>query len=107
MKLQLKTKQILVWQWWRTPLISALGRQRQADPWEFKASLVGLQSEFQDSQDYTEKPCLEKPKNKTRNKSYLKLLCIICIQLVQAKPACHTGYIHLSLEYSRARLGLF
>jgi hypothetical protein len=22
----------------------------------------GLQSEFQDSQDYTEKPCLEKPK---------------------------------------------
>jgi hypothetical protein len=25
----------------------------------------GLQSEFQDSQGYTEKPCLEKPKKKT------------------------------------------
>jgi hypothetical protein len=30
---------------------------------EFEASLV-LQSEFQDSQGYTEKPCLEKPKPK-------------------------------------------
>jgi hypothetical protein len=39
-------------QWWLTPLISALRRQRQS----------GLQSEFQDSQGYTEKPCLEKPK---------------------------------------------
>jgi hypothetical protein len=27
---------------------------------ELKASLVGLQSEFQNSQRYTEKPCLEK-----------------------------------------------
>jgi hypothetical protein len=26
-----------------------------------------LQSEFQDSQGYTEKPCLEKPKNKKIN----------------------------------------
>jgi hypothetical protein len=26
----------------------------------------GLQSEFQDSQDYTEKPCLEKPKKKKK-----------------------------------------
>jgi hypothetical protein len=31
-----------------------------------KANLVGLQSEFQDSQGYTEKPRLEKPKNKTK-----------------------------------------
>jgi hypothetical protein len=30
---------------------------------------AGLQSEFQDSQGYTEKPCLKKPKNeKTKNK---------------------------------------
>jgi hypothetical protein len=28
----------------------------------------GLQSEFQDSQGYTEKPCLEKKKTKTKNK---------------------------------------
>ena len=26
----------------------------------------GLQSEFQDSQGYTEKPCLEKPNNQTK-----------------------------------------
>jgi hypothetical protein len=28
----------------------------------------GLQSEFQDSQGYTEKPCLEKPKPQTNKK---------------------------------------
>ena len=48
--------------WWRTPLIPALGRQRQADFWV--RGQPGLQSEFQDSQGYTEKPCLEKTKNK-------------------------------------------
>jgi hypothetical protein len=42
--------------WWRTPLIPALGRQRQP----------GLQSEFQDSQSYTEKPCLEKTNKQTK-----------------------------------------
>jgi hypothetical protein len=47
-------------QWWCTPLIPALGRQRQADFWVW--GQPGLQSEFQDSQDYTEKPCLEKKK---------------------------------------------
>jgi hypothetical protein len=46
--------------WWRTPLIPALRRQRQVDFWV--RSQPGLQSEFQDSQGYTEKPCLEKPK---------------------------------------------
>jgi predicted HicB family RNase H-like nuclease len=44
-------------------LIPALGRQRQAD---FRGQgQTGLQSEFQDSQDYTEKPCLEKPEKPT------------------------------------------
>jgi hypothetical protein len=42
--------------WWRTPLIPALGRQRQADFWF--GGQPGLQGEFQDSQSYTEKPCL-------------------------------------------------
>ena len=43
------------------PLIPALGRQRQVDFWV--RGQPGLQSEFQDSQGYTEKPCLEKTKN--------------------------------------------
>ena len=44
------------------PLIPALGRQRQAD---FRVrGQPDLQSEFQDSQGYTEKPYLEKPKKK-------------------------------------------
>jgi hypothetical protein len=54
-------------QWWCTPLIPALGRQRQADFWV--RCQPGLQSEFQDSQDYTEKPCLEKNQKTKRNKS--------------------------------------
>jgi hypothetical protein len=47
--------------WWRTPLIPALGRQRQADFWI--RGQPDLQSEFQDSQGYAEKPCLQ---NKTK-----------------------------------------
>jgi hypothetical protein len=50
-----------------TPLIPALGRQRQANFWV--RGLPGLQSEFQDSQGYTEKPCLEKKQNKTKTKT--------------------------------------
>ena len=52
--------------WWHTPLIPALGRQRQVDFWV--RGQPGLQSEFQDSQSYKEKPCLEKTKNKTKQK---------------------------------------
>jgi hypothetical protein len=47
-------------------LIPALGRQRQADFWI--RGQPGLQSEFQDSQGYTKKPCLEK-QNKQTNKN--------------------------------------
>jgi hypothetical protein len=44
-----------------------LGRQRQADFWV--QGQLGLQSEFQDSQSYTEKACLEKNiKKKERKK---------------------------------------
>jgi hypothetical protein len=63
-------KQIWAGRWWRMPLIPALGRQRQADLW-FQGQ-PGLQSEFQDSQDYTEKPCLEKTKNKKKQKKKQK-----------------------------------
>ena len=44
------------WAWWCTPFILALGRQRQANFWV--QGQPGLQSEFQNSQGYTEKPCL-------------------------------------------------
>jgi hypothetical protein len=48
----------------------ALERQRQAD---FSVrGQPGLQSEFQDSQEYTEKPCLEKPK-------YIYIYIYVCV----------------------------
>jgi hypothetical protein len=43
--------------WIKIPHLG-LGRQRQADFWV--RGQPGLQSEFQDSQGYTEKPCLKK-----------------------------------------------
>jgi hypothetical protein len=51
--------------WWCTSLIPALGSQRQADFWV--RGQPGLQSEFQDSQGYTEKPCLKKQKTNNNN----------------------------------------
>jgi hypothetical protein len=48
-------------------LIPALGRQRQVDFWV--RGQPGLQSEFQDSQGYTEKPFLEKTNNKNKKHS--------------------------------------
>ena len=50
--------------WWYTPVIPALGRQRQAD--FCVRGQPGLQSEFKDSQGYTEEPCLEKQKQKEK-----------------------------------------
>jgi hypothetical protein len=51
---------------WYTSLIPVLGRQRQADFWV--RGQPGIQSEFQDSQGYTEKPSLKKQKTKTKTK---------------------------------------
>jgi hypothetical protein len=48
------------------PVIPALGRQRQAD---FSVrGQPGLQSEFQDRQNCTEKPCLEKTTEEKKKK---------------------------------------
>jgi hypothetical protein len=56
--------------WWGMPLIPALRRQRQVDFWV--RGQPGLQSEFKDSQGYTEKPCLEKQKTKQTNQKNQK-----------------------------------
>jgi hypothetical protein len=61
--------------WWCTPLIPALGRQRQVDG-SMSSRPAWSTSEFQNSQGYTEKPCLEKknppptppPKKKIKKK---------------------------------------
>jgi hypothetical protein len=47
--------------WYCSPLIPALGRQRQADICKFKAAW-SLHSQSQTSQDYIEKPCLGEEK---------------------------------------------
>jgi hypothetical protein len=50
-------------QWWRTPLILALGRQRQTDLFEFKASLVYTVSS-RTARAIPGKPSLKKTKTK-------------------------------------------
>jgi hypothetical protein len=55
-----KSDFVVAGRWWHTPLIPTLRRQRQADYWV--RGQPGLQSESQDSQGYTEKPCLGKKK---------------------------------------------
>jgi hypothetical protein len=56
------------------PLIPALRRQRQADLCVQNQS--GLQSEFQDSQGYTEKPCLEKTNKKRKRERKGKVFSV-------------------------------
>jgi hypothetical protein len=74
----LKTIDYKSGQWWHTPLSQHLGgRGRQ---------ISGIQSEFQDSQGYTEKPCLEKPKQKTKQQQQLTTILkegnnVICFQV--------------------------
>ena len=58
-------KEIISWAVVAHALIPALGRQRQVDFWV--QGHPGLQSEFQDSQGYTEKPCLQKTKKKKKS----------------------------------------
>ena len=56
---------------WPMPLIPVLGRQRQEEFWV--GDQLGLQSKFQDSQGYIEKPYLEnKQASKQTNKQKLK-----------------------------------
>jgi hypothetical protein len=73
-------------QWWCTSLIPALGRQRQADFWV--QGQRGLQSEFQDSQGYTEKPCLGKKRKKEKEKQQSALGNILTFKPDRLKTGC-------------------
>ena len=53
----------LAGRWWRTPLIPALGRQRQVDLYEFETSLI-YRASSRTGTKTTEKPCFEKAKKK-------------------------------------------
>jgi hypothetical protein len=77
--------------WWHTPLIPALGRHRQAD--FCVRGQPGLQSEFQDSLGYTEKPCLKKTK-KTKTKTKTKKQK----QKIKTKKLKPCTYEHLIFE---------
>jgi hypothetical protein len=79
-------------QWWRMPLIPALQRQRQANFWV--RGQPGLQSEFQNSQGYTEKPCLEKTKNKNKKTDWCWYL------LHREKKLPVFGWIHRNLHFT-------
>ena len=54
--------------WWRTPLIPALGRQRQVDLCEFEASLVSRASARIGSKATQRNPVSKKQTNKQTNK---------------------------------------
>jgi hypothetical protein len=92
------------------PLIPALGRQRQANFWV--RGQPGLQSEFQDSQGYTEKPCLEKTKKK-KKKKILAVSSATCLQsqhfLYWEAEEFQTrlGYVHGIYILNRRKKGHF
>ena len=76
--------------WWenfiKTMYIPALGKQKQADFWVRGQS--GLQSELQDSQGYTEKPCLENQKRMyTTSCGYLFVYSLIWGKVSLCSPA--------------------
>lgn len=58
--------------WWLTPLMPALGKQRQAD--FLVQTQPGLQREFQDSQGYIEKHCPRGKKEEEEKERKIKTL---------------------------------
>jgi hypothetical protein len=90
-------------QWWHMPLMPAPGRQRQADFWA--RGQPGLQSEFQDSQGYTEKPCLEKNNKQTNINPFFVLSSAPICALITTLHFCVTTTQRISTIYfiQRAR----
>ena len=95
-------------QWWRTPLIPVLRRQRQADLWV--QGQPDLQSVFQDSQGYTEKSCLENKQTKmkttkieARNANMHYETCTVFIQRHQHGILCSVCALGLNDMWGAAR----
>jgi hypothetical protein len=65
--------------------IPALGKQKQADFWVRGQS--GLQSELQDSQGYTEKPCLKKPKHQQQQQQQ-NYVCLVITRIMCTLGIC-------------------
>jgi hypothetical protein len=104
------------------PLIPALGRQRQANFWV--RAQPGLQSEFQDSQDYTEKPCLKKTKKQKQTKKivpdfhvFVNIVCNLCHYIYYSQNESYYVILNTDIikgsfingvreEYSEHRLGI-
>ena len=55
---------VLAGQWWHTPLIPALGRQRQADLCDLSRPAWSTRASSRTGSKATEKPCLEKKNTK-------------------------------------------
>jgi hypothetical protein len=77
--------------WWRTPLIPALGRQRQADFWV--RGQPGLQSKFQDSQGHRE----TKPNQKTEQGRPLQERGVSVADPSTGKTSLEAGHFTLQL----------
>jgi hypothetical protein len=75
--------------------IPEIGRQRQVNSWV--RGQPGLQSEFQDSQGYTEKPCLKKTKTKTKTKKTQTNKQKVLLRTIQHMLLCLT---HFDLKQS-------
>jgi hypothetical protein len=72
--------------WWRTPLIPALGRQRQADLWV--RGQPGLQSELQDSHATQRNPVSKKKKSESVRSLTLFLFKLFCLFFFNSGFCC-------------------
>jgi hypothetical protein len=83
--------------WWHTYLIWAYRSQRKVDLWV--PGQPGLQNEFQDSQGYTEKPCLKNPNHQEWVEWHLLCLRLLFKSVLNAKLVkSKESYDHRSLQ---------
>jgi hypothetical protein len=82
------------------PLIPAFRRQRQVDFWV--RGQPGLQSEFQDSQGYTEKPWLEK-----QNKTKQKVMLVMSLHSNKTPRHQNKTFWQTFTDYQRTKLKVF